>query len=90
MKVSFFGPFYGSYIVFGLDRENYQYSLVCGPKKSYLWILARNPILEEDIKSTLLEKAAESGFDISKLIFVNHEKSPDKVNSSDAKNSASD
>jgi apolipoprotein D and lipocalin family protein len=36
LKVSFFGPFYGSYIVFGLDHENYQYSLVCGPNKSYL------------------------------------------------------
>jgi len=27
LKVSFFGPFYGSYIVFELDHENYQYSL---------------------------------------------------------------
>jgi len=43
LKVSFFGPFYGSYIVFELDHENYQYSLVCGPDKSYLWILAREP-----------------------------------------------
>lgn len=36
LKVSFFGPFYGSYIVFELDHENYQYSLVSGPDKSYL------------------------------------------------------
>jgi apolipoprotein D and lipocalin family protein len=85
LKVSFFGPFYGSYIVFELDQENYQYSLVCGPNKSYLWILARNPSMKEDIKSALLEKAAASGFDISKLIFVNHEKSPKKANSADAK-----
>ena len=25
LKVSFFGPFYGSYIIFELDEENYQY-----------------------------------------------------------------
>lgn len=81
LKVSFFGPFYGSYIVFGLDHENYQYSLVCGPNKSYLWILARSPIMKEDIKYTLIEKAAASGFDISKLIFVDHEKSPNNANS---------
>ena len=31
LKVSFFGPFYGAYIVFELDHKNYQYSLVCGP-----------------------------------------------------------
>jgi len=70
LKVSFFGPFYGSYIVFGLDHENYQYSLVCGPDKSYLWILARSPTIRNDIKSILVEKAATSGFDTSKLIFL--------------------
>jgi apolipoprotein D and lipocalin family protein len=88
LKVSFFGPFYGSYIVFGLDHENYQYSIVCGPNKSYLWILARSPIMNEDIKYTLIEKAAESGFDISKLIFVDHDKPPNKANSADEKTTA--
>jgi apolipoprotein D and lipocalin family protein len=73
LKVSFFGPFYGSYIVFELDHENYQYSLVCGPDKSYLWILARTPVLKEDIKDILLAKAAALGFDTSKLIFVDHQ-----------------
>ena len=72
-KVSFFGPFYGSYIVFGLDHENYQYSLVCGPDKSYLWILARGPKIKEGIKDILIEKAATLGFDTSKLIFVDHD-----------------
>jgi apolipoprotein D and lipocalin family protein len=71
-KVSFFGPFYGSYIVFELDHENYQYSLVCGPDKSYLWILARNPEINKDLKDTLLAKAATLGFETSKLIFVDH------------------
>jgi apolipoprotein D and lipocalin family protein len=71
LKVSFFGPFYGSYIVFGLDHENYQYSLVCGPDNSYLWILARAPELDQETKNRLLEKAGASGFDTSKLIFVN-------------------
>jgi len=72
LKVSFFGPFYGAYIVFELDHKNYQYSLVCGPDKSYLWILARAPDLDQEIKNRLIEKAAAVGFDISKLIFVDH------------------
>ena len=72
LKVSFFGPFYGSYIIFELDHENYQYSLVCGPDKSYLWILARSPELKEDITNTLMAKAAALGFDTSKLIFIDH------------------
>jgi len=72
LKVSFFGPFYGSYIVFELDHENYQYSLVCGPDKSYLWLLARNPEMKKDLKDSLIAKAATLRFDTSKLIFVDH------------------
>ena len=73
LKVSFFGPFYGSYIVLELDHENYQYSLVCGPDKSYLWILARSPKIKEDIKNILIAKATTLGFDTNKLIYVNQD-----------------
>lgn len=72
LKVSFFGPFYGSYVVFELDHENYQYALVCGPDKSYLWILSRAPEMKKDVKDKLIAKAAALGFDTSKLIFVDH------------------
>ena len=72
LKVSFFGPFYGSYVVFELDRDNYQYALVCGPNKSYLWMLARSPEVPDTLKKTLTEKAAALGFDTSQLIFVDH------------------
>jgi len=73
LKVSFFGPFYGSYIVFELDHQNYQYSLVSGPNKSYFWILARSPGIREDLRNILIQKAATLGFDTRKLIFVAHE-----------------
>ena len=72
LKVSFFGPFYGSYVILELDQQNYSYALVCGPDKSYLWFLARNPRLDEEIKKHLTAKAAASGFDISKFIYVQH------------------
>jgi len=73
LKASFFWPLYGSYIVFELDHENYRYSLVCGPDKSYLWILARDPEISADLKNILVAKAARLGFDTSKLIFVKHQ-----------------
>ena len=72
LKVSFFGPFYGSYVVFELDHENYQYALVCGPDKSYLWILSRAPEMKKDVKDKLIAKATALGFDTRKLIFVDH------------------
>ena len=72
LKVSFFGPFYGSYVIFELDHERYQYSLVCGPDKSYLWILARGTEIDDDLKKVLIGRAATLGFDTNKLIFVKH------------------
>lgn len=70
LKVSFFGPFYGSYVIIDLDRDNYQYSLVCGPDKSYLWILSRTPSMQTDVKDRLIAEAAVLGFDTSRLIYV--------------------
>lgn len=70
LKVSFFGPFYGSYVIFELDHAGYQYSVVSGPDKSYLWILARTPSISEALLHELVEKAASLGFDTQKLIFV--------------------
>ena len=73
LKVSFFGPFYGSYVVFELDQKKYSYALVCGPDKSYLWLLARSPKITEDLKYRLITKAAALGFDTGKLIYVKHD-----------------
>jgi apolipoprotein D and lipocalin family protein len=69
LKVSFFGPFFGSYIVFELDTVNYQYALISGPDKSYFWLLARTPTIDDNLKKKLITKAAVLGFDTKKLIF---------------------
>ena len=76
LKVSFFGPFYGSYVIFDLDHEHYLHALVCGPDKSYLWILAREPVIGNDLKDRLVKKAASFGFDTDQLIFVDHSPKP--------------
>lgn len=73
LKVSFFGPFYGGYNVIALDND-YQYSLVSGPNRDYLWILSRTPQISDQVKASLLAKARENGFDVSKLIWVNQGK----------------
>lgn len=73
LKVSFFGPFYASYVIAALDKQDYQYALVTGPDHDYLWILARTPKLAPEIKSALLAQAAAAGFDTESLIYVSHE-----------------
>lgn len=72
LKVSFFGPFYGSYNIFELDHAGYRYALVCGPDTSYLWILARQPDLDMSIVEKLVARAGSLGFDTSQLIYVSH------------------
>ena len=76
LKVSFFGPFYGGYNIVELDKRNYEYSLVAGPNRSYLWILARSPQLGPDIVERLVARAEELEFPVDELIFVDHGESP--------------
>jgi apolipoprotein D and lipocalin family protein len=73
LKVSFFGPFYGGYNILELDHENYEYALVAGPDRSYLWILARSPDLSETIVQSLVEKARDLEFPVDELIYVSHD-----------------
>lgn len=72
LKVSFFGPFYASYVIAELDKDNYQYSLVTGPDRSYLWILARQPTLSQDVLDELLSKAKSLGYATDEFIWVDH------------------
>ena len=73
LKVSFFGPFYGGYHIIELDHLNYEYSMVTGPNRSYLWILSRNKTLDEEVYSGLVSAAAQKGFDTDQLILVQHD-----------------
>ncbi len=73
LKVSFFGPFYSSYVIFELDRENYDHAFVSGANKSYLWLLARTPEVDETVTARFTTRAEELGFDTSALIWVNHD-----------------
>jgi apolipoprotein D and lipocalin family protein len=73
LKVSFFGPFYGGYNIVELDHEHYSYALVCGPSRSYLWILSRTSQLNEATLQALVAKAKSLGFDTDSLIYVEHE-----------------
>lgn len=71
LKVSFFGPFYGGYNVIALDA-GYQYALIAGSSLEYLWILARTKTIPQDVKDRYLNLARELGFEVDKLIWVEH------------------
>jgi apolipoprotein D and lipocalin family protein len=70
LKVSFFWPFYGGYHVVALDQQDYLWSMVVGPDRDYLWILARDKHLPVDVRERLLSQAREIGIDTRKLIWT--------------------
>lgn len=73
LKVSFFGPFYGSYVIFELDKTNYQYAFVSGPDLTYLWLLARTPVVAPELIDRFLTEANKRGFDTNEIIYVEHD-----------------
>jgi apolipoprotein D and lipocalin family protein len=72
LKVSFFGPFYGSYVIFELDQDDYQYAFISGPDNGYLWLLSRTPNVDEALLDRFRQRARELGFAVDELIYVNH------------------
>lgn len=70
LKVSFFGPFYGAYVVFELDQTGYQYALVSGPDTSYFWLLSRTPEMDPALRERLLDSAVAKGFKRDDILLV--------------------
>nr|WP_240431471.1 lipocalin family protein [Vibrio cholerae] len=70
LKVSFFGPFYGSYVVFELDRENYSYALCQGRIQNICGYFQERRLVERGILDKFIEMSKERGFDTNRLIYV--------------------
>lgn len=71
LEVSFFMPIYGSYIIFELDKENYQYSFVTGGENT-LWLLSRTPTISDQLKQKFIQSAESFGYNTNELIWVEH------------------
>ena len=70
LKLSFFGPFYGSYNIVDLDTRNYSYAMVTGPSRKFFWILSREKTLDPTVMQELVQKAKGMGFRLEKMILV--------------------
>lgn len=79
LKVSFFGPFYASYVVFELDKEEYSFAYVTGYNRDYLWFLSRTPEVSEEAIASFRDRATAEGFNLSELILVGQEKKPEEL-----------
>ena len=61
----------GHYWVLRVDPE-YKVALVGGPSNKYLWILSREPQLDEATYQSYLDTAKHYGYDVTKLIKLPH------------------
>jgi apolipoprotein D and lipocalin family protein len=71
LEVTFFWPCWGDYWVLALD-EDYRWSLVGEPRRRYLWILSRTPVMNQDTYGAILDKIPGLGYDPGKLIVTEH------------------
>ncbi|OJS98731.1 lipocalin family protein [Marinobacter nauticus] len=69
LKVSFFGPFYASYVVFELD-DDYSTAYITGYNRNYLWLMSRTPEVSEEVLEAFKARAAAEGFELGELIVV--------------------
>ncbi len=68
LKVNFGQSLVGDYWIIDLDRD-YQYSVVSGPGKESLFILARQFPMPSAVLQDILGRLDQEGFDRSKLVF---------------------
>jgi len=67
LKVSFFWPFSGNYWIIDLDPE-YRWVVVGEPGRDYLWILSREPRMDDAIYSQIIERVKQQGYEAGRLM----------------------
>jgi apolipoprotein D and lipocalin family protein len=66
LKVSFFGPFWGPYWIIDLDAD-YEWAVVGGPNRKYLWVLSRTPQMDDEIFEGIVARLRDQGYDPARL-----------------------
>ena len=67
LKVSFKDNIYSDYRILAID-SGYNYALVGGSNKNYLWILSRTENIYKNIYDNFINIAKEKGYDINKIV----------------------
>lgn len=58
------------YNIIDIDKVNFEYALVAGEDKDFLWILSRSPELSKGNYDKMLKSAEAKGFNVSRLEMV--------------------
>ena len=61
-------PLHFGYYVLDLDSENYSYTVVGHPNRNLLWIMSREKTMSDSLYHTLVNRAKEQGYDVSRIV----------------------
>lgn len=70
-------PLKFAYLIIDLAPD-YSYTVIGVPNRKHVWIMARSPVLDEELYQEIVARIKEQGFDISKI-----EKVPQNFTSKD-------
>lgn len=75
LRVQFFWPFEGDYWIIEL-ADDYSYAVVGEPARRFLWILSREPQLDEAVLAGIMDRLPEFEYDPDRLIMVEQFEEP--------------
>jgi len=67
LKVTFFWPFSGNYWIIDLDPDH-GWAVVGEPDRKYLWVLSREPRLDEALYRRILDRAKQQGYHVGRVV----------------------
>jgi len=65
-RVQFLWPLKAAYLIIDL-AEDYSYTVIGEPSRKFVWIMAREPELEDELYDSILGRLDQQGYDISKI-----------------------
>jgi apolipoprotein D and lipocalin family protein len=70
-RITFLPPLWQDYAVLFVDDE-YRYSIIGHPSRSYIWFFAREPRLSAEMYQAMLAVARANGFDTTQILRIPH------------------
>ena len=65
-RMQFLWPFKSPFLIIDLD-EKYSYTVIGVPNRKYVWIMARDHVLDDKVYNQIISKLEKVGYDISQI-----------------------
>ncbi|MCW8869647.1 MAG: lipocalin family protein [Proteobacteria bacterium] len=68
-KMQFMWPFKSEFIISYVDAD-YQHTIIARSKRDYVWIMARKPVIDDDMLNLLIDEVESLGYNRDDVRFV--------------------